>query len=224
MHFLLLCLALGQDPAPRVSLPPLLKAEAGEWVVVPVSATGPTVMWYFPDPGLQEMPWDQLLPPDVAAKLRGKMVRARTPGEYRLVAWTARGDVPSAPAVCVLVVAGTQPPPPGPPGPEPPPGPASKLWVVVVMDLDAKTLGQARIVDSPSLRDALEKAGHRWKLYDIRAAGLQGNDAWQKAIQKAGGVPCVILTEQGGSRLRLAAPLPASEAAFLELVRKAGGQ
>jgi hypothetical protein len=46
------------------------------------------------------------------------------PGTYRVLAYTALGDMPSAPAYCaVVVVGGPVPPPPGPFPPPVPPGP-----------------------------------------------------------------------------------------------------
>lgn len=106
---LLLLLLTAPAWAQSVRLPAEAKGEPGAFVKVPADTDGAHVRWYSPDRGLQ------LFPVELLKDSKTAVVTATAPGRYRLVAWTAKGDVPSDPAVCVVVI--------GEPGPEPGPGP-----------------------------------------------------------------------------------------------------
>lgn len=103
--------AIARD-VPTLKLPAEVKGVIGDFVRVPAETTG-QVQWYSPDPGLA------VFPSDLLKDSRTAVVIARANGRYRLVAWTAAGDVPSPPVVCVVVI-GDVPPDPGPTPPTPP--------------------------------------------------------------------------------------------------------
>jgi hypothetical protein len=121
---LLLVLLPAWSQAQTVTLPETATAEVGDFAVVHATSDGPTVKWFFPDSGLK------VFPPEILRDPKTLVVWARTAGKYRIVAWTAKGDAPSDPAVCTVVV-GTPPPGPNPPGPTPPPTPADPFTQAV---------------------------------------------------------------------------------------------
>lgn len=101
------------DP-PR--LPNEVTGQPGEFVQVPATTENPNVKWYSPDSGLNVFPVHLLRDSKTA------VVTASAVGRFRLIAWTAKGDEPSGPAVCTVVIGDApEPTPPGPgPGPTPP--------------------------------------------------------------------------------------------------------
>ena len=110
-------MAAAKAGAASIAVPAEVRGLAGDFVRIQADTAG-QVQWYAPDAGLA------VFPPDLLRDSRTAVVIARTNGRYRLVAWTAAGDVPSPPAVCVVVIGDA--PPPGPePGPNP--GPVDPL-------------------------------------------------------------------------------------------------
>lgn len=107
---LILCGMTAQ--AQTVKLPAEVKGDVGAFVRVPAETVEKEVRWYSPDAGLAVFPVELLKDSKTA------VVTATKAGRYRMVAWTAKGDVPSLPAECVVVI-GNAPVPPGP-GPDPP--------------------------------------------------------------------------------------------------------
>jgi hypothetical protein len=107
----LLCLLALPAQAQTVEVPAEVKAEPG-MIVVPAQTAGKEVRWYAPDPGLQVIPSSLLKDSKTAVCI------ALKPGRYRLVAYTALADVPSEPAVCVVVVGNAPGPVPPPPDPD----------------------------------------------------------------------------------------------------------
>lgn len=108
-----LCLA-----GPEIKLPAEVKAQPGAFAVVKAETECKMVRWYTPDAGLS------LFPSELLSDKRTAVVVAQQVGKYRLVAYTAAGDEPSEPAVCLLIVG--NPPPPVPPTPPPPSDPLAK--------------------------------------------------------------------------------------------------
>ncbi len=103
--------------AQKLTLPTEVKGSPGDFVTIKAETQGKIVRWYAPDPGLSLFPSELLRDTKVA------VVVGRVAGRYRLVAYTAEGDAPSAPAETVIIL-GDVPPGPIPPGPGPtPPGP-----------------------------------------------------------------------------------------------------
>lgn len=123
-----LAIALLTAPAngQSVTLPLTTMGVPGQWIVLaPLQVDGGPVRWRF-DPALQEVNLGQLLPDEMVAKLKGKVVSATAPGRYKYEAWNAKGDVASDIAVGWVVILGPTPPPvppspPVPPEPKPPP-------------------------------------------------------------------------------------------------------
>jgi hypothetical protein len=95
----------------QVKLPAEVKGEAGAFIKVPAETDGKEVRWYSPDKGLQVFPVELLRDSKTAVVTGAK-------GRYRLIAWTAKGDVPSDPAICTVII-GDVPPGPGPVPPDP---------------------------------------------------------------------------------------------------------
>lgn len=102
--------------AQKLELPREVRGEVGDFVKIQAVTDGSKVIWYPIDQDLSVFP-AELLKSETAT-----VVVARKPGRYRLLAWTAKGDQPSQPAIC-LVIIGSPGPDPNPPGPNPPPPP-----------------------------------------------------------------------------------------------------
>lgn len=92
-----------------VKLPTKVEGQPGDFIEVKSEADGKEVRWYAPDAGLK------LFPVHLLKDTKTAVVIATKPGSYRLVAWTAKGDIPSAEAVCIVVVGGAPVPPDPPP-------------------------------------------------------------------------------------------------------------
>jgi hypothetical protein len=103
----------------RVELPPTIRADIGQFITVrPISVDGGTVEYYPLDPGLSVFP-SSLLTDKTAL-----VFTVYQPGRYRIMAYTAKGNVPSPPSITTIVVGGGPGPNPGPsPGPRPDHGP-----------------------------------------------------------------------------------------------------
>lgn len=92
-----------------VKLPAEVKTEPGLFAVVRAETDCGSLQWVAMDTGLA------LLPPELLKDSRVAVVQAVKAGRYRLLAYGAKGDVASPPAICTVVV--------GEPGPGPGPGP-----------------------------------------------------------------------------------------------------
>jgi hypothetical protein len=132
MLSLVLSLVLNQAPAPKVELPPVFAGDPGSFITVIPTTNGKSVKYAYIDKGLNVFP-SALLSNPVAT------VVTAPKGKYRLLAYTALGDVPSEPVITVINVGGVPdsapfgpynpaplppaPVPPTPPAPPTPPGP-----------------------------------------------------------------------------------------------------
>jgi hypothetical protein len=113
--------AAGQEPV--VKLPAAVKGEVGDYIVVKAETDSPVVKWKVLSTNLKMFPMELLKDTKTA------VFHSTQPGKYRVMAWTAKGDVPSDAAECSIEVLATgplpppppPPPPPGPPNPPPPP-------------------------------------------------------------------------------------------------------
>jgi len=99
--------------AQEVKLPAEVAGDVGQFIRIPASADGPQVRWYAISPGLN------VFPVELLKDSKTCVVTAAQPGRYRLIAWTAKSNVPSLAAEVVVVVGGV-PPTPVPPTPVPP--------------------------------------------------------------------------------------------------------
>lgn len=113
---LLLCSPL---VAQEIKLPAEIKGMPGEFVVIKAETTDPTVRWFGIDSGLN------LFPAHLLKDSKTAVVTALVSGRYRILAVSAKGDIPSEFAECLVVIGNPPPtPPPGPgPGPTPDPQP-----------------------------------------------------------------------------------------------------
>lgn len=122
----LLCLVLNQTPAPKVELPPTFSGEPGNFITILPTTNGKTVKYVYLDKGLNVFPSALLANPVATVVTAPK-------GKYRLLAYTALGDVPSEPSMTIINVGGVPdnapfgpfnptplPPAPVPPTPVPP--------------------------------------------------------------------------------------------------------
>jgi hypothetical protein len=131
MLSLILATLLSQTPVPKVELPPTFTGEPGNFITVLPTTNCKTVKFVYLDKGLNVFPSALLANPVATVVTAPK-------GKYRLLAYTALGDVPSEPSMTVINVGNVPdsapfgpfnpaplPPAPVPPTPIPPtpPGP-----------------------------------------------------------------------------------------------------
>lgn len=103
----------------EVSLPKEVKGIVGDFIEVPAKAEG-LVRWVPMDQGLRVFPTRLLI------DTRTAVVTSQVPGKYRLLAYSAKDNIPSDPVICLVVVekeASPTPPRPNPPQPNPTPNP-----------------------------------------------------------------------------------------------------
>lgn len=109
-------LSWGEDSL--IKVPARVVGQANDFIKVGAETNCKTVRWIPIDFGLR------IFPVDLLKDTRTAVVIASAPGSYRLLAYTALGDVPSEPHICEVVIVGPGPVPPNPtppgPGPTPP--------------------------------------------------------------------------------------------------------
>lgn len=98
--------------AQQITLPPEVKGKPGSFITIPATTDGSIVQWVALDSGLE------LFPAELLASTRTAVVIAQVEGTYRLLAYTAKGDQPSKPTICSIIVKQSEPTPPAP-EPEP---------------------------------------------------------------------------------------------------------
>ncbi len=107
-----LLLIAGQD----LKLPAEVRGEVAAFVTVLAETSGKQVKFYPIDAGLS------VFPAALLANPKATVVVAAKSGTYRLLAYTAAGDVPSDPQICRVVIGNGKPDdvkPPTPPPPQP---------------------------------------------------------------------------------------------------------
>lgn len=116
LRWLVLTFPLLLAAEPAVKLPEKVQGSPGSFIRVKADTDGKQVRWLALDDGLN------VFPVELLKDTKTLVVVAPVAGQYRVVAWTASGDVPSEAAVCVVVVGDgpTPPPPPSPPAPSDP--------------------------------------------------------------------------------------------------------
>lgn len=201
-----------------IKLPDKVAGDIGDFIKVPATTDGTTVKWLALDKGIAVFPVDLLKDSKTA------IVIAKAAGSYRIMAYTAKGDVPSDPSICTVVVSGDVPPAPTPtPNPAPTPPPASqKAWVVAVVDNSNRTQDVANVVGDIDGWKALEARGHDWRVLDVNDPLIAAKN-YGSFVQQAGGAPAVIILSTSGKLLK-AAKLPATTAALSDLVKQVTGQ
>lgn len=116
---LLLCSAAAAQAEVLVKLPEEVRGRPGDFLTIKADTECKTVRWVLLDAG------PSLLPPELLRDPRTAVLFSLRPGRFRLLAYGAKGDEPSQPVICLLVIEETGPtPPPGPLPPDPkPPSP-----------------------------------------------------------------------------------------------------
>jgi hypothetical protein len=146
------------------------------------------------------------------------------PGTFCFALVAVSGDK-IAVAKHMLVVEGAQPNPNPYPNPLPPPAPVGKLWTVIVEESGQLTPAQGRIVTSKALADWIRSKGHP-PTWIIDKDVLDENDkqpaSLKEYLARAKSLPFLFLVSETGTVL-YEGPLPDSEAAILELLKKYGG-
>jgi hypothetical protein len=108
-----LLLIAGQD----LKLPAEVRGEVAAFVTIVAETSGKQVKFYPIDAGLS------VFPAALLANPKATVVVAAKAGTYRLLAYTAAGDIPSDPQICRVVIGGGKPddvkPPPPPPDGDP---------------------------------------------------------------------------------------------------------
>jgi hypothetical protein len=233
----IVCLAALAAAAPArgqsVKLPETVAGKPGGWIVVPAVADGGPVRWFLPDPGLTEVPLDSLFGDDWAKQARGRVFTADAPGRYRVVAYCARGDVASPPAVCTVVVGESPAPPtPTPPTPTPSPIPGDGLRVLIVYEsaeLSKLPPAQATVLYSPEVRGYLDTHCAKgpdgktpeWRVWDQNVPTGAEAKAWQDAMaRKRDRLPWLVV---GNGKAGFEGPLPATVDETLMLLKLYGG-
>lgn len=209
-----------------ITLPKEVRGEPGSFIKVPAATDCKEVRWYSPDKGLECFPVELLKDSKTA------VVTATAKGRYRLVCWTAKGDAPSDPAVCVVVIGDAPDPGPGPgPGPNPPDPPqpspiAGKRVLIVYETAEASKLPekQQQILYGKAVRDYLNAKCDQdgpvkaWRIWDKDVAADGEDKVWQDALKRPRqSVPWVVIGGKGGG---YEGPLPATADEFLALARK----
>jgi hypothetical protein len=184
--------------APRVVLPDKVTGGIAEFITVTAVTNGIECRWVAMDKGLNVFPSEQL------KDSRSTVVTSNAAGNYRLLAYTALGSVPSHPATTMVVVLHGGQPPPNPqpqpepsPEPEPPPTPAIALWVITVDAATIRSPQVAAVLGDAALWSNLTARGHHW-----RKMNASDPEAAKYANQIAtnGGVPVVILLEHATAK------------------------
>lgn len=212
-------------PAPSLSLPESVAGDVGAFISVKATTNGSDVRWVALDKGLNVFPAEQL------RDSRGTVVTSSAAGNYRLLAYTALGGVPSDPRICMVVVNGAQPPPepPVPPKPPDPPKPPvvvpQNLWIVTVDDWGARTPTVAAMMSNVTLWQGFTAQGHQFRQLNKTDPAVAAK--FSEQIKLNGGIPIVVLMTQDGTWLNkdpADMKFPATTEGMAALVRKYAGK
>jgi hypothetical protein len=193
---------------PELELPATVEGDAGTFIPIKGKTNGKEVKWVSMDKGLAVFPAGMLR--DATATV----VQSAVGGQYRLLAYTARGDVPSDPVVVMVVVHGPQPPPnpvppnPVPPGPGPQPNPvtpaptppdgvlkSSNLWIIPIDDISKRSAYPqvAALLTDTKFWYAQKAAGHQFEIVNI--TDTRNMARFKTQIDLNGGLPCVVIMD-----------------------------
>lgn len=187
--FVFLALTALPTWAQSVKLPTEVKGEPGVFVVVSAETDCPTLRWVALDAGLS------MIPPGLLKDSKQAVVMAGRAGRYRILAYGAKGDQPSEPAISVVVL-GDAPPDPGPKPPDPgpkPPTPVAGNRVLIVYetaDLAAMPEKQKQVLYSPQVRDYLNARTAQdgkvkaWRVWDADVVTSGESKEWQDAMKR----------------------------------------
>jgi hypothetical protein len=203
---------------PFVKLPAVVVGKAGAWIVVKAEVQGGPPQWYFPDAGLERVNLTDLLGDELAARVPGVVVTADKPGKYRLVAFNAKGDKASKPALTVIDVER--------PAGEAVAGAAGPYFVVAVGDTAASANELGRLFADPALAGHFRERGHRLRLVhrdSVAADGRPPRDVarFLEAAAAAGRYPQIFLVDRQGKTVGQSDPTTAQT--ILEFLKRYGG-
>lgn len=222
--------------AQAIKLPAEVKGSVGAFVVVNAETDDTTVKWYSIDKQLNLFPAHLLKDTKIA------VVTALVPGRYRLLAVSAKGDIPSDFAECIVVVGDAPPlpptptpptPTPVPPVPVPPdPTPAGSRSVYIIRETADTTAQLARLITSlragPSA-DYLRTNGHSLIVLDDDAVGSDGKpsaivEAWRPHFKDLQ-LPVLIIIDPKTRAIIHKSSLPANatDATVLATLKAHGG-
>lgn len=149
---------------PDFDLPKEIPGQPNTFIPIRPKTKGKFIVYYPLDDRLQVFPSDML------ANKTQTVVLASTPGRYRLLAYSAVGNIPTLPAVTTIVVGNAPPTPPPNPDPNPTPPPVEDpLWSQV---------SNAYVVDVPADPQQKRNAASAYVAYyraaakAIRGSGL----------------------------------------------------
>lgn len=214
--------AVNSLSTPTMDVPTEVHGKAGHPIVIPATVPQGNIDWTGPATSST----------DLSAIGTTAIFSADEPGTYTITARSAghkkfvRKDV--------KVIVDGAPVPPVPPGPGPGPGPAptpvpvgSKLYVSFITDLDNPQPAIQALIDSPTIRAALDKAGHTFHAYGAGSAH-QKPAGFDALVEASGGAPAVIFQVKGDKSGKpvpdgKAQKLPTTEQGFLDLLKKIGG-
>ena len=218
-----------------ITLPAEVKGEPGAFLSVPATTDGKVVRWVAMDAGLNLFPVELLKDSKTAVVIGAK-------GRYRLLAYTAVGDVPSSPAICTVIIGEAPPVPPGPTPPDPkPPGPtpdpapiptAGFRFLIVEETAERSKLpaDQREIIGSTVLRLALNAAcakgpdgkSPEWRIIDKDAPMAAESKVWQDAMARPRKSLPWLIVSNGTTGFE--GPLPATVNEVLAIVEKYKGK
>lgn len=203
--------AIAQAPIPApipqgpvITLPQIVAGDVGAFIQVVADTNGKEVKWISLTPGLNIIPQDKLIDHHCT------IVCSPQPGQYILLAYTALGDMPSDPASVSINIQAPIPPPNPDPQPTPtpvPPTPVAKhLWLITVENSLNRSQAMAALITNSSYWQGLKDKGHKpfhfTDLTDPKATSFQA------LVNKAGGVPCLIVMDVDSGKALDALPIP----------------
>lgn len=221
-----------ESEPPSLTLPLSISGDVGAFIPITARTNGTEVRWIALDPGLNVFP---------AAMLRtttSTVVSASVPNRYRILAYTAIGDMPSDPAICVVTVGRpvvvdpvvdptprpiptpTPVPPVDPPVDPPAPPVITSQQVIVVIVEDA-------LQRTPQTAALLADLTY-WKSFDesvvkhvhIIPVAAPIAKQYESQVNSAGGPPVVIIMACPSNKVLTAQRLPADKVTMSALISK----
>jgi len=227
MFSIFLTLAFGQS----VVLPKEVQGDVGQFVTVkPTALDGGGVEYMTLDPGLSIFPSSLLTDKSVLVFTSPKA------GRYRVLAYTAKGDKPSPPSICTVVIGGSpnpddpKPVDPKPDDPKPSvaPIPLPGLRVMIVYDstkLSSMPKEQQTVLFDTGLRGLMneicvagEDGTKEWRIYPQVSDVTHSATIWQEAFKRPRtSVPWILISN---GKTGFEGPLPGNVKDTTDLVKK----
>lgn len=197
MLFILLSLLV---QSPKVELPATLNAKPGRLIQITARTEQKAVKWFLASPDADLI---------VMESTKTAIFSAMIPGDYRLIAYTAAGDVPSDPSICIVIVGNIAPIPPN----DPLAVALENIWGAL-QESDSKTSKAALIatyrdgaalVDDPKIVDfgafhAALLAARRKRLADDKLLAIR--ERISAEWQTLGDAPETLLTSEIRGKIR----------------------